>query len=118
MSDSTQWTAPPEAVVAFLDGDGCDDEAFANLRSRLTLATPWILDSAAGLDYTVRKLDEAERCGAVKALRIEAMRGLEAVEAAKQREGVLKDFAVHLMKGLSQELARRADVIESGEVTL
>lgn len=89
-----------------------------------------------GMDYAVRGLADrlarteraltetremaadAEKRGAVKALRIEAMRGLDASEAAKAREGVFKDFAVHLMKGLSQEMARRADVIESGEVTL
>jgi hypothetical protein len=61
---------------------------------------------------------EAEKRGAAKALRMEAERGFEAVEAAKTRESPFRDFAVHLMTGLSQELERRADAIESGEVTL
>jgi hypothetical protein len=69
-------------------------------------------------DTKPSELDEAERSGAVKALRIEAMRGLEAAEKAQERESPFTDFAVHLMKGLAQELARRADAIESGEVTL
>lgn len=67
---------------------------------------------------TDQELADAEKRGAVKALRIESMRGLEAAEKAATRDSPYTDFAVELMKGLAGELARRADVIESGEVTL
>jgi predicted HAD superfamily Cof-like phosphohydrolase len=60
-----------------------------------------------------RDIEEAEQRGAARALRIEAMRGLEAAEKARERESPFTDFAVHLMTGLAQELARRADVIEA-----
>lgn len=63
-------------------------------------------------------LEKAEQRGAAKALRIEAMRGLEAAEKAQARVSPFTDFAVQLMKGIAQELARRADAIESGEVRL
>lgn len=67
---------------------------------------------------TTDQLAEVERRAAAKALRIEALRGLEAAEQAAERQGPFTDFAVHLMRGLAGELGRRADAIESGEVTL
>lgn len=77
-----------------------------------------IADIGLALADAREEATEAEKRGAVKALRIEAMRGLEAVEKAKQRPGPFRDFAVQMMQGLAHELARRADGIESGEVTL
>jgi predicted RecA/RadA family phage recombinase len=73
---------------------------------------------ADGVRMLAQQRADAEKRGAVNALRIEAMRGREAVDTAKISESPFKNFAVHLMTGLSKELDRRADAIESGEVTL
>jgi hypothetical protein len=60
-------------------------------------------------------LTRAQQRGAVKALRAEAARGMEAIEAAKLNTPI-GDFAPRSC-GLPHELQHRADLIESGEVT-
>lgn len=67
--DETRLPVDNDTVHAFLDGDGADPEAFETLRRRITLAVPYILDSEVGRDYAVAKLADAEKRGAVKALR-------------------------------------------------
>jgi hypothetical protein len=62
-------------------------------------------------------LTRAQQRGAVKALRAEAARGMEAIENAAKLNTPNRDFALALMRGLAQELQHRADLIESGEAT-